>query len=253
MGIGNPGEPGVGETPRDRRSLPLMGIGNASYTILVKPGRSTSLPLMGIGNRLAAADARAAGLALITPHGDRKLDAGAWSQPADSLPLMGIGNHWYAAMRYTVFEVYSLPLMRIGNEEVAEAELRRVAIALITPHGDRKLLRVADVVCLGPAPHYPSWGSETRRRRAALAGLPAHRRLITPHGDRKPVCHAHGAAPATILITPHGDRKPPPRAEDLSAGHPHYPSWGSETRRRHRAGHGRRHPHYPSWGSETSR
>ena len=56
---------------RDLLSLPLMGIGNPSYPLILRPRRERSLPLMGIGNFL------------------RKVPRSGSNR---SLPLMGIGN-----------------------------------------------------------------------------------------------------------------------------------------------------------------
>ena len=120
-----------------------------------------------------------------------------------SLPLMGIENLCGCYVAERVRRI-SLPLMGIENQRRFERD-KLMVDELITPHGDRKLVR-------------------TRRYDLEL------RRLITPHGDRKPLAHAHdircradslplmgienhalgypGLHVVGRLITPHGDRKP---------------------------------------------
>ena len=117
--------------------------------------------------------------------------------------------------------------MGIGNVS-ATTTSKSCSGALITPHGDRKLVAVAappepeppdslPLMGIGNlqqttfgartshSTHYPSWGSETGGRSADDAK--SHALLITPHGDRK-----LGRRPT---------HEYPPS--------PHYPSWGSET------------------------
>ena len=227
MGIGNPAA-AVRTGGRPRSSLPLMGIGNPAAAVRTGGRPRSSLPLMGIGNRPRRAH-RAAGtghvahypswgsetrtsgggwrrpwLTLITPHGDRKPPLLLAIPPPRycSLPLMGIGN-WTSTTVGTRRITRSLPLMGIGNPTCSQpaSESRRT--------------------------HYPSWGSETRRRSAPA---PALQSLITPHGDRKRPTPFSGTQPRRRLITPHGDRKLADAGlRDRRRTVAHYPSWGSET------------------------
>ena len=97
----------------------------------------------------------------------------------------------------------SLPLMGIGNSMTCST-IERLRENLITPHGDRELVRT---VCrAGCQAHYPSWGSGTRSCPCSHGDLAPGRKLITPHGDRE---QASGNARA--------------------AARTHYPSWGSGT------------------------
>ena len=122
-------------------SLPLMGIenltsynGNKSFYIRL------SLPLMGIENQQDGLGSELRQHELITPHGDRKLDAPrprcpaaqaahypSWgSKTVDlgynirgdaqfSLPLMGIENSWQPDYLASHARDCSLPLMGIEN------------------------------------------------------------------------------------------------------------------------------------------
>ncbi len=252
MGIGNP-QPFLGGARRKlgAHSLPLMGIGN------LRRGRfSTALhephyPSWGSETwRPAPASALSArNRGLITPHGDRKLAASrrtpSWSA-SYSLPLMGIGN--LARTNADTDNPATLITPHGDRKLLWDRRVLRVAQHLITPHGDRKLGAFSGQET-PPRTHYPSWGSETRRRRRVE---PRVQRLITPHGDRKLVDQPAGELGGLDLITPHGDRKLGGKVAGPGVAYtPHYPSWGSETPAR---GSRRAHPrrsHYPSWGSET--
>ena len=170
----------------------------------------------------------------------------------NSLPLMGIGNLTAEpAMTHTE---PSLPLMGIGNAGGPADTAERVG--LITPHGDREHMYVADADA-HDAVSLPLMGIGNVRIRHGKGGLdmsslplmgignkaghelPLRReRLITPHGDREPGTYrrrtstprAHypswgsGTHPADELdrrgielITPHGDREPAPRTEENGA------------------------------------
>ena len=145
----------------------------------------------------------------------------SWPPSSISLPLMGIGNREVEGKDAGPY--VSLPLMGIGN--FGPWWLLLLYTPLITPHGDReRSTRSSRAPTSGP--HYPSWGSGTRRRAGRLG---AGRDLITPHGDREP-----------------GSRCRRNREKD-----PHYPSWGSGTSASQPFTHSSDATHYPSWGSGT--
>ena len=97
-------------------SLPLMGIGNRLLIIRYGSSQKASLPLMGIGN---LGTHRSISRCLIRTHYP-SWGSETWTAPGGGAPNQA-----------------SLPLMGIGNNTLSG--LLRVAINLITPHGDRKL------------------------------------------------------------------------------------------------------------------
>ena len=209
----------------------------------------SSLPLMGIGNRRGAYRPAMGGGALITPHGDRKPAPGpeqtgrrlashypSWGSETrdlsesdlvallNSLPLMGIGNS--IRLRQTDRSIaFSLPLMGIGNR-LGPGYGRRGSAALITPHGDRKLVGLGGGLG-GQQLSLPLMGIGNLA--VGHVGSHSYLDLITPHGDRKllriarrpsrgerslplmgignPERRASRSRSPRRLITPHGDRK----------------------------------------------
>ena len=121
----------------------------------------------------------------------------------DSLPLMGIGNRAASALWTVLLLVLITP--HGDRKPVDRRDVDAVLIALITPHGDRKPPSRRRRPPL-PAPHYPSWGSETRLQA-----------LLDPRGsiDSLPLMGI-GNAIAAFATT-----------SKVSVSH--YPSWGSET------------------------
>ena len=226
---------------------------------------------MGIGNVTAAIAAAVAGLRLITPHGDWKLDR--WRVGSDeSGALITPHGDWKPEVFPAAFGPItstSLPLMGIGNapgrHDVDDDP------HLITPHGDWKL----DVDRL--------WFTGSDLRSLPLMGIGnpprlrrnhAQRVLITPHGDWKLLLAHLVAESDPRLITPHGDWKPlgqvgvctdysgslplmgignpapggaPTPAPRLITPHGDWKLRQSRERSRQRT-----RAHYPSWGLETS-
>ena len=269
MGIGNASTPSRYER-WSRSHYPSWGseTGGTSASIA---GSTVSLPLMGIGNARLDAEHRIAEEHLITPHGDRK----PRPRRAAPLPHPQLITPHGDRKRPSVPNISgpiltSLPLMGIGNLDGGAGEGPATG-GLITPHGDRKPTpaRSSSRGCWSP--HYPSWGSETG---LTVSGVWDWLSLITPHGDRKRATGAGGASavPVSLPLMGIGNQQtvnPPDPTQ-----RPHYPSWGSETKRgvpfrrpltRLITPHGdrkqrptpyrrrERRSHYPSWGSETRR
>ena len=168
-------------------SLPLMGIGNFSYMVMMAPRLMDSLPLMGIGNTGIAGGytspatcslplmgignhqqdrSDAQHLRLITPHGDRKLD-----DPLKQRPRL-LGPHypsWGSETPHASINALpadsSLPLMGIGNTQPGGLTLARAPSSL-------PLMGIGNPWNTGSTrarpltAHYPSWGSETPVRPA---------------------------------------------------------------------------------------
>ena len=264
-----------GRSAEAQCSLPLMGIGNdVSKGSPPHASGCPHYPSWGSETRRPDRQRVVMDLVrLITPHGDRKRWYGSRvcaSGRISSLPLMGIGNPPVTYRNPWSF-INSLPLMGIGNL-AADRRLQdcvdqhslplmgignRVASMLRTRHEPHSLPlmgignpHAAQRSPPSPAPHYPSWGSETctpatisssiesgslplmgiGNRSCSIRSTAPSRTLITPHGDRKPRFCSWFAASSNLLITPHGDRKP--NALDRAVpvpGRAHYPSWGSET------------------------
>ena len=133
----------------------------------VHTGRYTrSLPLMGIGNATAGVPYLQEIFQLITPHGDRKHSseraARKWEPP--HYPSWGSETLGLGARGHPELQL----ITPHGDRKRELRFLTNAAYArLITPHGDRK--RKARTVLHGiPHTHYPSWGSETREAFLAL-------------------------------------------------------------------------------------
>ena len=147
---------GAGKTP----SLPLMGIGNATRSLLAPRRRAAHYPSWGSETRRP-------------PEADLR-------QQRDSLPLMGIGN---ASGRVSpLLAPYRLITPHGDRKPEIPGRLDAIVSVLITPHGDRKPHRRRQDrgrCVLLITPHGDrKLGSEAPEN-------VAERSLITPHGDRK--------------------------------------------------------------------
>ena len=230
-----------------KHSLPLMGIRNLRTARLrehVRPNTdSTHYPSWGSETEC--------GDLVQLPAGD-----------ANSLPLMGIRNCIHELL-------VKARLYRRRRLTTPHGDQKRATnlpgpppsdhFASLPPHGDQKPSRARS----GSRPHtnttrahYPSWGSETsfvRPSRGSRRSSPAC--SLPLMGIRNRDHRLDARSPRFDLTTPHGDQKrcdQVPRASSIARA-PHYPSWGSETRRPSRCLKLRWsiETHYPSWGSET--
>ena len=99
----------------------------------------SSLPLMGIENPSYGRRDPAGRPALITPHGDRKLERlGGTAGHADPLITPHGDRKPSGTSGDDLTRVTSLPLMGIENHDSWNVTLLLLE-ELITPHGDRKL------------------------------------------------------------------------------------------------------------------
>ena len=144
---------------------------------------------------------------------------------------MGIGNlTGPAAVRGKLLTHYP----SWGSETRRARGCDRGGRDLITPHGDRKPSADAGIAA-GERGSLPLMGIGNghggSNARTFVDGL------ITPHGDRKPrrmsppISRIPRSLPLMGIGNCTGDRR------GSRGGAPHYPSWGSETSRRHSASH----------------
>ena len=165
---------------------------------------------------------------LITPHGDRKPPVKhRWTAEGSSAHYPSWGSEtraWITSARVPTCSHYPS-----WGSETCGAVHAGAESSTHYPSWGSETHDVPARMRLTVSTHYPSWGSETGSR---TLRNPEHPSLITPHGDRKRNRVAAVGRLNPRLITPHGDRK-------LFAGDapyqveawPHYPSWGSETGR----------------------
>ncbi len=234
----------------DRRSLPLMGIGNSAHVIVGDPLRHLITP-HGDRKRPAGRRGRGAGVGLITPHGDRKpqgMQRGMEPTKPVSLPLMGIGNLDQRRLGLIQLRLLitphgdrKLPMAAVGERRYP-VSLPLMGIGNTSPTGDSPSVSLVSLPLMGignrasarqgagrPSSHYPSWGSETPEAdlqgNVQVPSLP-----LMGIGNMNSPSTATIRQPYSLPLMGIGNwsRMPPGRQQRLRCSH--YPSWGSETR-----------------------
>ena len=205
-------------------SLPLMGIENAARLSTPTRRRRSHYPSWGSKTRV---DPRrnVAQMRLITPHGDRKLDAAVnWGTR--------ILAHYPSWGSKTARAVASPAIPRSSHYPSWGSKTR----------GGRRRSAAHR------SAHYPSWGSKTsvpslKRIRKAVS-LP----LMGIENPRA-VRHRHVAR---LLITPHGDRKRTRRRRESTRCICSLPLMGIENADGYRRGEGRHRDSLPLMGIENA-
>ena len=230
-------------------SLPLMGIENPAPVMSEPICSSTLLPLMGIENAAQPAAVERQ-ILLITPHGDRKHAAipPTRSKPNSSLPLMGIENvqgQWRSISPFGD----SLPLMGIENAMEKQRDRDNAVDSL--PLMGIENPTAPSGAAVADTPHYPSWGSKTRRtrRRPSPRQAPAH---YPSWGSKTPNRRALAKGYADVSLPLMGIENFAPRTRASVTSSSSLPLMGIENAPGRRQAGARTTAHYPSWGSKTT-